>query len=433
MAVIETQKEWEEKQCNKILEFVRNEIYLELRFLQPALLALVPTASEELYAFATDGMHLYYETGQVIRVFTKNAPYLDRAFLHTVCHCIFSHLWIKGSRDAVLWGLACDISVEYTIDAMGKDCTRRALSWLRKQFYEQIQENGKGASAAVIYRRLLEDKNEEEIHALRTEFYTDDHRYWPKEEKQNAGQSAARKRWNKIVRQTTLEQKRRGTENKEGEELLMAQLTAEKSRRSYREFLQKFTVCREELHCDPDEFDLNYYTYGLRIYKNMPLIEPVESREVEKIKEIVIVLDTSYSTSGELIKNFLRETLQILSTKESFFARSRIRILQCDEKVRAEEVIVSREKFEALIEKFTVVGGGGTDFRPAFSYVEQLIAAGEIKELGGLLYFTDGKGIYPKKKPAYQTAFLFLNDFEDTSVPAWAMRLRLEPQEFAGK
>ena len=88
---------------------------------------------------------------------------------------------------------------------------------------------------------------------------------------------------------------------------------------------------------------------------------------------------------------------------------------------------------EALIEKFTVVGGGGTDFRPAFSYVEQLIAAGEIKELGGLLYFTDGKGIYPKKKPAYQTAFLFLNDFEDTSVPAWAMRLRLEPQEFAGK
>ena len=47
-------------------------------------------------------------------------------------------------------------------------------------------------------------------------------------------------------------------------------------------FCVKFSVLREELHADPDEFDLNYYTYGLRLYGNMPLIEPVESREVKK-------------------------------------------------------------------------------------------------------------------------------------------------------
>lgn len=60
-----------------------------------------------------------------------------------------------------------------------------------------------------------------------------------------------------------------------------AQLKAEKSRQSYADFLRKFSVLREEMHADPDEFDLNYYTYGLRLYGNMPLIEPVESREVK--------------------------------------------------------------------------------------------------------------------------------------------------------
>ena len=51
----------------------------------------------------------------------------------------------------------------------------------------------------------------------------------------------------------------------------------------------------------------------------MPLIEPVESREVKKIQEFVIVVDTSYSTSGELIHNFLKETYTILT--EQFFCK----------------------------------------------------------------------------------------------------------------
>lgn len=51
------------------------------------------------------------------------------------------------------------------------------------------------------------------------------------------------------------------------------------------------------------------------------------------------------------------------------------------------------------------MGGGNTDFRPAFTYVNQLIKEGSIRHLDGLLYFTDGKGIYPVKKPEYKTAF----------------------------
>ena len=82
------------------------------------------------------------------------------------------------------------------------------------------------------------------------------------------------------------------------------QIQASKTKRSYKDFLKKFTISREELHANPDEFDPTYYTYGLHLYKNMPLIEETETKEVHKISELVIVIDTSYSTNGELVKNF---------------------------------------------------------------------------------------------------------------------------------
>ena len=92
--------------------------------------------------------------------------------------------------------------------------------------------------------------------------------------------------------------------------------------------------------------------------------------------------------------------------------------------------VCSTGEFERLIGELQILGGGGTDFRPAFSYVEMLRNQGEMKCPGGLLYFTDGKGIYPGKKPDYKTAFLFLEDYEETAVPPWAMRLKLEPEEW---
>lgn len=294
-----------------------------------------------------------------------------------------------------------------------------------------------GISAAVVYRMLremeLDKRGCEKVSAYEKEFYVDDHRYWPKQQESAVRQETAvenQKKWNKIARQTKMEQQRRGDETKEGEELLAAQIAAERGRRSYHDFLQKFAVRREELHADPDEFDLNYYTYGLNLYGNMPLVEPLESREVKKIREFAIVIDTSYSTSSGLVEQFLRETVDILKQSDSFFSDSVIRILQCDNAVRSDVAITGERELERFIKEFQLIGGGGTDFRPAFAYMNELRERGELRNLTGLLYFTDGKGIYPKKRPDYPVAFLFLEEYDETAVPPWAMRLRLEPEEF---
>lgn len=430
MPHIQTQTEWEEEMSVKILNFVRNEIYFDLRFMEHALSALEYKRVDGLSALATDGIYLYYGNEPVHRIFQKNAAFLDRAYLHATLHCIFRHLWLKGNRDQKFWNLACDIAVEYTIDGMDKPCTKRILSWLRKNTYEKLNAKKNGISAAIIYRWLLE-QDEETCQSLAREFYTDDHRFWPKEENQNQPMvQQAKQNWDKIAKQTMLEQNRKGDDPKEGEELLASQIRAGKSRRSYGDFLRKFAVLQEEMHCDPEEFDMGFYSYGLRFYGNMPLIEPIETREVHKIREFVIVVDTSDSTSGELVHGFLKETFQILSQKNSFFERFCIRIIQCDNAVRMDEQVTNQQELEALILRFTIAGGGSTDFRPAFSYVDQLREQGELKHLGGLLYFTDGKGTYPKKKPDYKTAFLFLEDYDETAVPPWAMRLQLEPEEW---
>ena len=85
---------------------------------------------------------------------------------------------------------------------------------------------------AVIYR-YLSGRKPAELIALQKEFYTDDHRYWPKEEQKNAVNEDARKQWDKIARQTRMEKESRGDETEDGEEILAVQLKAEKSRQSY--------------------------------------------------------------------------------------------------------------------------------------------------------------------------------------------------------
>ena len=149
------------------------------------------------------------------------------------------------------------------------------------------------------------------------------------------------------------------------------------------------------MQVDLDSFDYVFYNYGLTLYGNMPLIEPQEFKEVHKIEEFVIVIDTSMSCSGELVKTFLEQTYHILAESESFFRKIHIRILQCDEKVQSDVKITCQEELKEYMENFQVIGNGGTDFRPVFEMVDDLIRNKEFSNLKGLIYFTDGYGLFP--------------------------------------
>ena len=76
-----------------------------------------------------------------------------------------------------------------------------------------------------------------------------------------------------------------------------------------------------------------------------------------------------------------------------------------------------------------LTGFGATDFRPVFDYVNLLLEQREFENLKGLIYFTDGYGIYPERMPEYQVIFAFLGEDENrAAVPSWSMKVVLEEE-----
>ena len=198
----------------------------------------------------------------------------------------------------------------------------------------------------------------------------------------------------------------------------------------YASFLRKFAVHGEALMINDEEFDYIFYTYGLKLYENMPLVEPLEYKDVKRIKEFVIAIDTSGSVMGEEVQAFMQKTYNILKSTETFFSRINIHIIQCDAEIQEHVKISSQEEFDTWIDNMEIKGFGGTDFRPVFSKVDELINNHEFFNLKGLIYFTDGYGEFPRVKPNYETAFVFIDSFlQEPEVPSWAIKIILRKDE----
>ncbi|MDE6087142.1 MAG: metallopeptidase, partial [Oscillospiraceae bacterium] len=116
--------------------------------------------------------------------------------------------------------------------------------------------------------------------------------------------------------------------------------------------------------------------------------------------------------------------------QESFVSKINLHIIQCDAEIQEDFKITSQEEFDDYIRNMCLKGFGGTDFRPVFDHVNDLIRKKEFQNLKGMLYFTDGCGTYPKHEPDYQTAFVFLDDhYHSPAVPSWAIRVILRSED----
>ena len=197
------------------------------------------------------------------------------------------------------------------------------MSPVRAEFYGQLQKKIKVLNAESIYHAMQEmNLSEIEYERLCREFCRDDDSGWEKEdEKKSPNPNRNRKNdWDDKREKMQAEMEAFSNEAADDSKELMDQLAVEnRERYDYRTFLRKFAVLKEEMQIDPDSFDYIFYSYGLRMYGNMPLIEPQEWKETHKIEEFVIVIDTSMSCSGDLVRKFLEETYHILAETESFF------------------------------------------------------------------------------------------------------------------
>lgn len=418
--------------CTRILQNSRNELYLNMRYLDLSLSSLGFEMDPACRGLGTDGFVIYYHGEYLCDLYRRGRVLVNRAYLHMVLHCLFCHMDTMGRRDGRMWNLACDIAAESVIDGLYLKCVHIQTPPFRMDWYGRLRQRLQVLNAEGVYKALEEMKlTERQLERLEAEFLVDAHQYWQLPPDAPKTGVVRQNQWSNNREKLQTEMETMGNRQDEDTKSLLEQVQVEnRSRYDYRRFLQKFSVLREEMLVDEDSFDYVFYTYGLSLYGNMPLVEPLESKEVSRIEDFVLVIDTSMSCSGDLVRRFLEETYSVLCQSDSYFKKTNIHIIQCDDQVQQDRRITCRQEMEAYMQEFSIIGQGGTDFRPAFEYVNQMLGRGEFHRLKGLLYFTDGEGIYPVKRPVYDTAFVFVKEqYTDISVPAWAMKVILEPEQ----
>ena len=412
-----------EQLAGKVMKLARDSIIMHLRFLDTAMEQLTAVPGKVSDCIACDGETLYYDPVYILRQYQEEPGSIAHMYLHVLLHCIFYHNFLYDKVEQEYWDMAADMAVENTIleiafpDIMLKqdEEARRKLHWMRI--------DAGGLTAEKIYRYFkrsgMGPMERKELTAL---FRKDAHIYWkPKEE-----MVITQQQWRKISERVRTDLKTFSKDKNHSESLEKNLAEAMREKYDYAELLRRFTVMGEDVRVNEDEFDYIYYTYGLSTYGNLPLVEPLEYKEEHKVKEFVIALDTSASCRGGIVKGFLRKTYSILKGTENFFHKINVHILQCDNEIKSDTKITCEADFDTFMKEGKLHGFGATDFRPVFSYIEQLREEGEFENLKGLIYFTDGYGIYPERMPDYEVIFAFLDDDDNRmEPPPWAIPVTL--------
>ncbi|MBO4338154.1 MAG: hypothetical protein J5842_08780 [Lachnospiraceae bacterium] len=444
--------------AGEVISLARDMIVMNMRFLDIAVFALKPVAGKNTEGASCDGTFFYYDPVWLLGMCKKEPDFALRLYLHSLMHCIFLHRAEGEGKDRRLWDIACDLAVEKTILGLGlkeavleKD---QRLEAAVKELEELMNpdekdeyvsnrlwvQDGKSASsqksripftAGHIYAFLSGGGADEEfIDVLEKLSYVDDHACWSQKIVTKSSDEVFKRIAERVKTGMKSFSKGRG----KGKDMLLNLKQATGERHDYAEILRNFSCLAEDIAVNDDEFDYIYYNYGLEHYGNMPLIEPLEYREVKKVRDFVIVIDTSSSCSKGLTQAFLLTTVEILKSTDSFFSVTNIHILQCDNAVRNDTVIKDIKEIEEYAGKVKINGLGATDFRPAFEYVDELIGNETLTDMKGLIYFTDGYGIYPEAMPAYKVMFAFMSEDENRPAhPKWAAGLVVDDLKKAGK
>lgn len=362
----------------------------------------------------TDGVNLFYEPQTLIHEFAVDPARIRHGYLHLLLHGLYLHILPPDDVDRELWGLACDMIVERILMKEESGLIQRNAE--KKKYCLSFLDQHELGPEAVMKQILHIPYARDDLNEL---FSFDDHRLWGTQAEQTVKEC-----WENARGCAQKVHQRKKPQSEDGATAAVSTtvlLPQKKSKRSYRNYLRKFALPGEEIETDPESFDYVYYTMGLQLYDNMPLIEPLEYREVWRIRELVIAIDTSGSCSEKVVSRFLSETCALLTQRENFFRRMKVVFFQCDACIQDTAVIQNVDEWMWYVENLHIKGRGSTDFCPVFNEIEKMRREGTLKKPCALLYFTDGDGTYPETAPDYETAFLIAGDTPRTDlVPSWA-------------
>jgi predicted metal-dependent peptidase len=351
----------------------RNQIISTDPFFATLVLSLQTREDAKVEAMATNGVEIIYNA-EFVKSLTVDE--CKGVLAHEAFHCAMLHHLRREGRDPEYWNIACDYVINGILIDAGYVLPKGAL--VDKQY------NGMGAEA--VYGRLQRDPsgggsgtgnnnnaqgvgpkavpwgvvNDYDPHAkdLTGEAPT------TTEKEQNAND------WNVIAKQAEESAKKMGEGITPGVDRAMTDTHT--ARVSWREIIARFV----------EEAARNDYSWQRPNprYIQKGIIMP--SLMSKTYGQILIAVDTSGSVSEEEIAKMVSEVLGIIELYEEDRGGVQLPVVYCDYKVRGIEWL-------GMDDKATPKGGGGTDFRPVFDWLND---SGEDEEVvpKAIIYLTDG-------------------------------------------
>lgn len=372
----------------KKLAAARTRLILDQPFLGALVLRMPLEAADPSWCTtaATDAKKIYYNSTYVNELKTSEAQFV---LAKQALHCALSHFARRAHRVKHRWNLACDYAVNPMLIDEGLVAPPGTL----------VEDSFAGMTAEEIYP-CLKDKDDGDMDDAENNNEGSDQSNDPTE---SSGSSSDANNSEQLkssqpppLSQQELEnlavqwqQRLAGAAQQAQQAGKLSQAMARmvefmlQPKLPWRALLAKYMVANAR-------DDYNYSRPSAR--RGDPAIFPsLRSSQVN----IVVALDVSGSIGDAEMNEFITEIDAIKGQ-----LRARISLLACDAELAkgAPWIFESWEEF-TLPKSFS--GGGGTDFRPVFDWVDQQDQAPEL-----LVYFTDCVGQFPEYAPNYSVIWL---------------------------
>ncbi len=416
-----------------------SELKAEVRELIFALDIFEPVAIAEELPIFTNGKNLFYSPAHVLKEGVKT---LKHRILHITFHALLDHIE-KGRNmaDRELAGAVMDLKVERMIRFIyGGDAESEsdiATDIFGACFKRRGTSAKKESVGLELYYRALKNKDlRKRILESGEKAASDDHNAWNAVEIQlNAAEwgDAASKLmelmsdgnfrgdsggtldsfFDDLIEKSQKQSRYGNTSgNRSCNVLMEAGMGSD-----YRDILgslRKIAVTYGE----EDVPDPVFYSYGLELYGDIPLVEPLEEAEKPGLGTVVIAVDTSGSCADKL-PVFLRETDAILEELKRSVNIKNLLYMECDSVIQKEIMVEGNETGELLGTEHMYEGYGGTDFRPVFDRIEEYRSAGI--PIDCLIYYSDGEGEFPRGCVDYPCIFILpeTGGYGETQIPDW--------------
>lgn len=334
--------------------------------------------NDDIESFKSNGIKLEYNSDFLVELTDKEMEFV---FANGAMHASLSHEARKNGRSGWLWQLATDYAINDMLVENG----------LQKPHRAHYSKRFSGMYAEEIYAELKEDilRDELEYEADDIEDTQDN-----SDKKNNPKDSQLSQEKQHNSQDVELSQEEQLFEEFAKAKIDEAQKDGEipaSMARFFKLTCKSKIDWRDELKAALDKFYRDDYTLLPPSKKLLYSGIYLPSSKSQRFK-FVVAIDSSGSVDEALLGTFLSELNFIMNT----FSNFQLDLLVCDDRIQTHKTFYSGDILDVELR-----GGGATDFRAVFEFIES-----ELEDVKLLLYFSDLDGVFPKERPMYEVKWI---------------------------